>query len=101
MKTFLEVLFYSAVGSGCMVAKDITGTVYTDAVANGKAKLAGNMDGIGDIVGIVLASFSGVQLIHLGWMGWLGIIPIGITGKYVTQHAVKWSHENITEEPQN
>jgi len=84
-----------------MVVKDIVGTVYTDAVANGKAKLAGNMDGIGDIVGIVLASFSGVQLIHLGWMGWLGIIPIGITGKYVTQHAVKWSHENITEEPQN
>jgi len=97
-----------------MVIKDIVGTIYTDAVSNGRHKLAGNMDGIGDIVGIVLASFSGVgigdivgivlasfsgvQLVHLGWQGWLGIIPIGITGKHVTQHAVKWSHQNIQPE---
>ena len=97
MKLWLEVLFYSGVGSACMVVKDIVGTIYTDAVANGRHRLAGNMDGIGDVVGIVLASFSGVQLIHLGWKGCLGIIPIGITGKYVTQRAVKWSHKNITE----
>ena len=91
MHVWLEVLFYSAIGSVCMVVKDVVGTVLVDAIANGKHKLAGNMDGIGDIVGIVLASFSGVQLVHLGWQGWLGIIPIGITGKHVTQHAVKWS----------
>ena len=98
MKLWLEVLFYSGVGSACMVVKDIVGTICTDAVANGRHRLAGNMDGIGDVVGIVLASFSGVQLIHLGWQGWLGIIPIGITGKHVTQHAVKWSHQNIQPE---
>jgi len=97
VKLWLEVLFYSGVGSACMVVKDIVGTICTDAVANGRHRLAGNMDGIGDVVGIVLASFSGVQLIHLGWQGWLGIIPIGITGKFVTQRAVKWSHKNITE----
>ena len=31
-------------------------------------------------------------------MGWLGILPIGIVGKYVTQHAVKWSHKNMKSE---
>ena len=72
MRIWLDVLFYSVIGSACMVIKDI--------------------------VGIVLASFSGVQLVHLGWQGWLGIIPIGITGKHVTQHAVKWSHQNIQPE---
>jgi len=98
MHIWFEVLGYSAVGCACMVVKDVVGTVLVDAIANGKHKLAGNMDGIGDIVGIVLASFSGVQLIHLGWKGWLGIIPIGLTGKFTTQYATKWSDENITED---
>lgn len=97
MKTFLAVAFYSAIGCLAMVLKDLTSTIYTDAVANGRAKLAGNMDGIGDYVNIILASYSGVQLIHLGWRGWLGIIPIGIVGKYTTQHAVKWAAKNIQE----
>ena len=81
-----------------MVAKDILGTILTDAVANGRAKLAGNMDGLSDLVSIVLASFSGVQLVKLGWAGWLGILPIGVVGKYVTQHTVKWSHKNMKSE---
>ena len=96
MKQLLEVLFYSAIGSVCMVLKDVTGTVYTDAVSNGKAKLAGRMDALKDYAEIVLASFSGVQLIHLGWMGWLGIIPIGITGYFATLHSVKWSDKNVS-----
>jgi len=81
-----------------MVIRDILATVLTDAIANGKHKLAGNMDGASDIVNIILASYSGVQLIHLGWRGWLGIIPIGIVGKFTTERATKWSHENIKEE---
>ena len=99
MKTFLAVALYSTVGCLAMVAKDLTSTIYTDAVANGKARLAGNMDGLNDYVNIILASYSGVQLIHLGWAGWVGIIPIGIVGKYTTQHAVKWAAKNINEEP--
>lgn len=95
MTTLLKVLYYSGIGCICMVAKDMLGTILTDAIANGRAKLAGNMDGLSDLVTIILASFSGVQLINLGWMGWLGILPIGIVGKYVTQHAVKWSHKNM------
>jgi len=101
VSTFLHVALYSVLGSVCMIAKDVTGTLYTDAVSNGKAKLAGWMDALKDYAEIVLASYSGVQLIHLGWAGWLGIIPIGITGYFATLHSVKWSHKNITEEPQN
>ena len=81
-----------------MLFRSIVGTILVDAIANGKHRLAGNMDGIGDAVNIILASFSGVQLIHLGWQGWLGIIPIALTGKFVTQHSVKWSAENIKED---
>lgn len=95
MKIWLEVALYSGIGSICMVARDILATILTDAIANGKHKLAGNMDGMSDIVNIVLASYSGVQLIHLGWRGWLGILPIGIVGKFTTEHATKWSHQNI------
>jgi hypothetical protein len=80
-----------------MVARDILATVLTKAIANNKHKLAGNMDGASDIVNIVLASYSGVQLIHLGWQGWLGILPIGIVGKVTTERASKWSHENVEE----
>jgi len=98
VKIWLEVLFYSGIGSICMVARDVLNTVLTDAIANGKAKLAGNMDGLNDVVNIVLAAYSGVNLIHLGWQGWLGIIPIGIVGKITTERATKWSHKNIKEE---
>ncbi len=98
MKIWLEVLLYSGIGSICMIARDILATILTDAIANGKHKLAGNMDGLSDVVNIVLASFSGVELIHLGWRGWLGIIPIGIVGKITTERATKWSSENIKEE---
>ena len=100
MNIWLEVLFYSAVGSVCMLIKDLVGTILVDAIANGKAKLAGNMDGILDCASMVLSAFSGVNLIGLGWRGWLGIIPIALVGKYTTQHSVRWSHENIQQEPE-
>ena len=95
MKIWLDVLFYSAVGSACMLVKDVVGTILVDAIANGKAKLAGNMDGLSDVANIILASFSGVQLVHLGWPGWVGMIPIALVGKYTTQHSVRWSDKNI------
>ena len=91
MNIWLKVLLYSGVGSVCMLIKDLVGTILVDAIANGKAKLAGNMDGILDLASIVLAAFSGVNLINLGWRGWLGILPIALVGKYTTQHSVRWS----------
>lgn len=92
---WLHVAYYSAVGCAAMVVRDVLGTVLTDAVANGKHKLAGNMDALSDYVNIILASYSGYQLTHMGWQGWVGVLPIGIVGKYATQHATKWSHENL------
>lgn len=95
---WLHVAFYSGIGSLCMVVKDLVGTILVDAIANGRAKLAGNLDGLLDVASIVLSAFSGVNLIALGWQGWLGILPIALVGKYTTQHTVKWSAKNITEE---
>lgn len=95
MHTWLLVLLYSGIGSVCMILRDVLNTVLTKAISQGRHKLAGNMDGFSDIVNIVLASFSGVQLIHLGWRGWLGILPIGLVGKLTTEHATKWSQENL------
>jgi hypothetical protein len=100
MKTFLDVIYYSFVGCFCMFFKDWLGTVLIDAISNGKHKLAGNMDGLLDIVSIILSAFSGVHLIALGWPGWVGIIPIGLVGKLTTENATKWSHKNIKEEPE-
>lgn len=93
--TWLKVLYYSGVGCLAMIVRDILGTVLTDAVANGKHKLAGNLDAVSDYVNIILASYSGYQLTHMGWQGWVGVLPIGVVGKYATQHATKWSHENL------
>lgn len=98
MRTWLDVLLYSGIGCVAMIARDILSTVLTKAIAEGKHKLAGNMDGLNDIVNIVLASYSGVQLIHLGWRGWLGILPIGLVGKVTTERATAWSHRNVQED---
>jgi hypothetical protein len=95
MTTWYSVALYSGIGSVCMVLRDILSTVLTKAIAEGKHKLAGNMDGLADVVNIVLASFSGVELIHLGWRGWLGICLIGLVGKFTTERATKWSHKNL------
>jgi len=98
MHVWLAAAFYSVIGCACMVVRDVLATILTKAINTpGKHKLAGDMDGLSDIVNIILASFSGVQLIHLGWPGWLGILPIGIVGKFTTERAAKWSHENVTE----
>lgn len=98
MKIWLEVIFYSGIGCVCEVVRDGVATIQTKSIAQGKHRLAGNLDAVGDWVSIIIPAFSGVQLIHLGWRGWLGIIPIGLTGKLVTERASKWSHENIEEE---
>jgi hypothetical protein len=99
MKVWLDVLLYSGIGMVCMFFRDILATVLTAAIAKGHHKLAGNMDGISDIINIILAAYSGVQLIKLGWPGWIGILPIGIVGKFTTEIATKWQHKNINDAP--
>lgn len=97
MHVWLEVAFYSAIGSACMMVKDLAGTVLIDAIANGRARLAGNLDGLLDIVSIMLNAYSGVHLLHYGWRGMIGLLPIALVGKLTTEHSVKWSAKNITE----
>jgi cadmium resistance protein CadD (predicted permease) len=81
-----------------MLGKDVAGTILVDAISNGKDKLAGNLDGVLDVVNVVLYGFSGANLLSYGWRGFLGLIPIALTGKYTTQHSVRWSRKHIKED---
>lgn len=99
MKIWLDVAFYSGIGMVCMFFRDILATVLTAAIAKGHHKLAGNMDGLSDVINIILAAFSGVQLINLGWRGWIGILPIGVVGKFTTELATKWQHKHMIDAP--
>jgi hypothetical protein len=93
-----DIVGYSAVGSACMLAKDMLGTILVDSISNGKAKLAGTCDFFLDWVSIILAAYSGVNLVQRGIWGWVGILPIAIVGGFTTYHTVQWSHENIQPE---
>jgi len=84
-----------------MVVKDMVGTVLVDAISNGKARLAGACDFVLDWVSIIVSAFSGVHLLALGAMGWLGVLPIAIAGGATTYHSVKWTHKNIQPEPEH
>jgi hypothetical protein len=98
MNTWTDVLFYSAIGSASMIGKDMVGTILMDAIANGKAKLAGACDFALDWLSIIVSAFSGVRLLDMGAKGWIGVIPIAIAGGATTYHTVKWSHKNIKPE---
>jgi hypothetical protein len=78
-----------------MVVRDILNTVLTKSISQGKHKIAGWADGSSDIINIILNAGSGVHLIGMGWRGWVGIIPIGVTGKITTEKASKWSSEKL------
>jgi len=93
-----QIVFYSAIGSVCMLVKDMVGTILVDAISNGKAKLAGFCDFLLDWASIILAAYSGVNLIERGFWGWMGIIPIALVGGFTTYHTVQWTHENIKPE---
>ena len=71
-----------------MAIMDTVGTVLVRAINAGRGNLAGAMDAIGDLAKMTVLSIAAVRLTsHYGWLGWLGIIPILITGFLVTRHA--------------
>lgn len=101
MSEFLRILGYSALGCFGMAIQDTVGVTLVKAIGAGRATLAGACDVASDVAKIVIMSISGVELTHaFGWKGYLGIIPILVTGFVVTFHATRLSAKivNVEEE---
>jgi len=85
---FWPIVGLSVVGCIGMAVMDTVGTILVRAINAGRGNLAGMMDAIGDLAKMSVLSIAAVRLTtHYGWWGWLGIIPILITGFLVTRHA--------------
>ena len=75
-----------------MAVMDSVGTVLVKAVSAGRGNLAGSMDAVGDLAKITILSVAATRLTsNYGIWGWLGVVPILITGFFVTKHATKLS----------
>ena len=83
-----HIIALSALGCLGMAVMDTVGTVLVRAINAGRGTLAGLMDAAGDLAKMTVLSIASVRLTsNYGWWGWLGIIPILITGFLVTRHA--------------
>jgi len=86
------IIGYSLVGCIGMAVMDSVGTVLVKAVSAGRGNLAGSMDAVGDLAKITILSVAATRLTsNYGIWGWLGVLPILITGFFVTKHATKLS----------
>ena len=85
---FWHIVWLSLLGCVGMAILDATGTVMVKAISTGKGWLAGLCDAIADLSKITVLSVSSVDLTHkFGAWGFIGVIPIAITGFLVTAHA--------------
>jgi len=83
-----HIVWLSFVGCLGMAVLDTTGTIMVKAISTGKGWLAGLCDAIADLSKITVLSISSVDLTHkFGIKGFIGVIPIAITGFLVTAHA--------------
>jgi uncharacterized membrane protein YjfL (UPF0719 family) len=86
------IIGYSLVGCIGMAVMDFVGTVLVKAVSAGRGNLAGSMDAVGDLAKITILSVAATRLTsNYGIWGWLGVLPILLTGFFVTKHATKLS----------
>ena len=86
------IIGYSLVGCIGMAVMDSVGTVLVKAVSAGRGNLAGSMDAVGDLAKITILSVAATRLTsNYGIWGWLGVLPILLTGFFVTKHATKLS----------
>ena len=93
------IILYSFIGSVGMAIMDSVGTVLVKAITAGRGTLAGSMDAIGDAAKMSVLSVASVRLTSdYGAWGWLGILPILLTGFFVTKHSVQLSR-GIEAEP--
>ena len=83
------IVAYSVLGCIGMAIMDSVGTVLVKAINAGRGTLAGSMDAIGDAAKMSVLSVASVKLTSdYGVWGWVGVIPILITGFVVTKHSV-------------
>ena len=97
---FWPIVGYAVLGCIGMAVMDSVGTVLVRAISAGKGNLAGAMDALGDLAKITILSVAATRLTSdYGWWGWLGVVPILITGFFVTKHATHLS-DSIEDEDQ-
>lgn len=96
---WLSILGYSALGCVGMAIQDTVGVTLVKAIGTGRALLAGCCDAASDVAKIAIMSISGVELTSaFGWRGYVGILPILITGFLVTYHATKAARSIVDEQ---
>jgi len=82
------IIGYALLGSIGMAVMDSVGTILVKAISAGKGNLAGFCDAVADLAKITILSVAATRLTSdYGWWGWLGVLPILITGFFVTKHA--------------
>jgi hypothetical protein len=88
----MSLAIISLLSSIGMIACDTFGTLLTVAEARGQDSLAGIGDMGSDFFGkYILAGWSGSVLTHgHGYLGWLAIMPVLITGFFTTRAATRW-----------
>ena len=97
---FWPIVGYAVLGWIGMAVMDSVGTVLVRAISAGKGNLAGAMDALGDLAKITILSVAATRLTSdYGWWGWLGVLPILVTGFFATKHATHLS-SNIEDEDQ-
>ena len=97
---FWPIVGYAVLGCIGMAVMDSVGTVLVRAISAGKGNLAGAMDALGDLAKITILSVAATRLTSdYGWWGWLGVLPILVTGFFATKHATHLS-DNIEDEDQ-
>ena len=94
---FWAIAGYSALGCIGMAVLDSVGTVLVKAISSGRAMLAGMCDVAGDLAKMSVLSVATVRLLDIHW-GWLGLLPVLITGFFVTYHATRLSQSFDEEE---
>lgn len=99
LNEWLHILAYSALGCLGMAIQDTVGVTLVKAIGAGRAVLAGLCDVAADVAKIVILSVSGVELTHaFGWKGYVGVVPILVTGFVVTFHATRLSARIVDED---
>lgn len=74
-----------------MLVRDVLGTCLMLATSVRKHKLAGHFDGLSDFATLILYSGAGGDLVHnYGTKGYLGLIPVAVTGDLTTRFSTKY-----------